>query len=116
MELLTPFHGKHLECGGKLIPVMNWQLATVYTSPEEEYRMVRERAGFIDYSFQSALAVVGKDAFDFLQKVLVNDLRKIKPGKAIYSSIIDETGKILDDTVVFWVDENYFIVNGGLSK
>jgi len=116
MKLLTPFYGKHLECGATLIDVRNWQLAAVYTSVEEEYRMVRERAGFIDYSFQSAIAVAGRDAFSFLQKILVNDLRKISPGKAIYSSILDETGKMLDDTIVFWVEENLFIVNGLFAK
>ena len=104
MKLLTPFYGKHLEYGAKLIDVRGWQLASVYTSVEEEYRMVRERAGFIDYSFQSAIAVAGRDAFSFLQKMLVNDLRKISPGRAIYSSILDETGKILDDSIVFWVE------------
>ena len=116
MKLLTPFYGKHLECGATLIDVRNWQLAAVYTSVEEEYRMVRERAGFIDYSFQSAIAVAGRDAFSFLQKILVNDLRKISPGEAIYSSILDETGKMLDDTIVFWVEENLFIVNGLFAK
>jgi len=116
MKLITPFYAKHLEYGAELIPVMNWQLPAVYTSPEEEYRMVRERAGFVDYSYQSTLAVVGRDAFSFLQKVLVNDLRKIKPGKAIYSSMLDETGKVLDDTVVFWVQETFFIIDGGFTK
>ena len=116
MKLLTPFYGKHLEHGATLIEVRGWQLASVYTSVDEEYRMVRERAGFIDYSFQSAPAVAGRDAFTFLQKILVNDLRKISPGQAIYSSILDETGKILDDAIVFWVEENLFIVNGGFTK
>ena len=116
MKLLTPFYGKHLEYGATLIDVRGWQLVAVYTSVEEEYRMVRERAGFIDYSFQSAIAVAGRDAFSFLQKILDNDLRKISPGKAIYSSILDETGKILDDTIVFWVEENLFIINGLFTK
>ena len=116
MKLLTPFYGKHLEYGATLIDVRGWQLASVYTSVEEEYRMVRARAGFIDYSFQSAIAVAGKDVFSFLQKVLVNDLRKISPGKAIYSSMLDETGKILDDGVLFWVEETLFIFNGGFTQ
>ena len=116
MKLLTPFYGKHLEHGAKMIDVRSWQLASVYTSVEEEYRMVREHAGFVDYSFQSAIAVAGKDAFTLLQKVLVNDLRRISPGKAIYSSMLDETGKILDDGVLFWVEEKLFIFNGGFTQ
>lgn len=91
--------------------VLNWQIATVYTSVEEEYRMVRERAGFIDYGFQRAVVVTGKDTFSFVQKMLVNDLRKISPGKAIYSSMLDETGKVLDDFVAFWVEQDLIIFN-----
>lgn len=111
MRLVTPFYSKHVEYGGKFMLLEDWLLPAVYTSAEEEYRMVRERAGFTDYSLQGAIAVLGRDAFGLLQKVLVNDLRKIYPGKAIYSSMLDETGKVLDDTVVFWVEEDFFIVN-----
>ena len=116
MKLLTPFYGKHLDYGATMIDARGWQLVAVYTSVEEEYRRVREHAGFIDYSFQSAIAVAGRDAFSFLQKMLANDLRKISPGKAIYSSILDENAKILDDTIVFWVEENLFIINGLFTK
>jgi len=94
----------------------NWQIASEYTSVADEYRAVRERAGFVDYSFMSAIAVAGSDAFNFLQKLIVNDLRKISPGKAIYTSILNETGKILDDTTVFWVEKNLFIINGLITK
>jgi aminomethyltransferase len=74
--------------------------------------MVRERVGFVDYSFQFMFAITGRDAFGFLQKIMVNNLRKIFPGKAIYSTILDETGKVIDDIVLFWVEENLFILNG----
>lgn len=116
LKLLTPFYGKHLEYEATLIDVRGWQLAAVYTSVDKEYRMVREQAGFIDYSFQNAIAVAGKDAFNLLQQILVNDTRKISLGRAIYSSILDETGKILDDTIAFWVEENLFIINGLFTK
>lgn len=115
MKLLSPFYGKHLEYGGKFMAETGWQLATVYTSVEEEYRMVKERAGFIDYGLQRAVAIMGKDAFNLAQKILVNDLGKISPGKAIYSSMLDETGKVLDDEVIFWVEEDLIIFNT-LSK
>ena len=116
MKLLTPFYGKHLEYGATMIDVRGWQLAAVYTSVDEEYRLVRERVGFIDYSFQSAIAVAGRDTFNFMQKMLVNDLRKISPGRAIYSSILDESGRILDDSIVFWVEDNLIIFNGLFTK
>lgn len=116
MRLLTPFYGKHLEHGAKMVDVGGWQLASIYTSVEEEYHMVRERAGFIDYSFQYTIAIGGKDAFNFMQKILVNDLRKIKPGKGIYSSLLYETGKMVNDAVVLWLEERLFLIVGGRNK
>jgi len=111
MKLLSPFYAKHIEHGGTFMAETGWQLATVYTSVEEEYRMVKERAGFVDYGLQRALAVSGSDALKFVQKILVADLSKISPGTSIYSSMLDETGKILDDEIVFRVEEDLFIFN-----
>jgi aminomethyltransferase len=116
MKLLTPFHAKHLEHSAQIVDVGGWQLASVYTRVEEEYWMVRERAGFIDYSFQYTIAVGGKDAFSYLQKVLVNDLRKIHAGKAIYSSLLYENGNIVNDAVVLWLEKDLFIIVGGRNK
>lgn len=111
MKLISPFYGKHVEYGGKFRSEDGYQSPLMYTSPEEEYRMVRERAGFIDYCMQRPIAVAGRDAFTLLQKLLVNDLRKISPGKVIYSSMLDETGKLVEDLITFWVEERQFILN-----
>jgi aminomethyltransferase len=116
MKLFTPFYGKQVEYGGKMVDLAGWQMAEVYTTVEEEYHMIRDRASFTDYSFQCSLAVVGKGAFDLVQKVIANDLRKISPGRLIYSSILDETAAVIDDTTVFWVEKDFFIINGGLDK
>lgn len=114
MKLPTVFYHEHLEYGAEIVEEANWQLAAVYSSVDEEYCMIRERAGFIDFSFQGGIAVAGSDAFKFLQKMIVNDLKNISPGKAIYSTMLDETGKVIADTVVLWVEEKLFIVNAGL--
>jgi aminomethyltransferase len=83
---------------------------------EEEYWMVTERAGVIDYSFQYTIAVGGKDVFSYLQKVLANDLRKICTGKGIYSSLLYENGNIVNDAVVLWLEKDFFIIVGGRNK
>jgi len=116
MALRTPFYCNYLEHKANIMEIFNWDLPYDFGSVEEELKMVRQRAGFIDYSFQNEIAMVGKDAFHFLQKLLVNDLNKIRPGKAIYSTLLDETGSVIDDVTVFWVEENYFLFNGGLRK
>ncbi|MFH0727301.1 MAG: aminomethyltransferase family protein [Pseudomonadota bacterium] len=114
LKLLTPFYSKHVEYGATFVDFDGWPFPLKYKPIEEEINMVRERAGFIDFSANSLLAVVGKDAFTFMQKMLVNDLRRISPGKMIYSSMMDETGAIVADTTVLWLEENYFFINGGV--
>jgi aminomethyltransferase len=116
MKLFTPFYGKHLEYKAEITDLFGWQMPAVYTSIEEEYRMVRERAGFTEYSFNSLLAVVGRDAFKFIQKVLVNDIGKISPGRMIYSSILDEKASLVEDATILWVEDDYFFVNAGFNK
>lgn len=114
MILQTPFYTKHLEAGAKLIPperMGGWQLPGVYSSPDEEYQMVRNRAGFIDMTLQGEWAITGRDALAFVQKMLVSDVRKIAPGKVIYSTIVNESGNVVFDTTLFWVEENHFILN-----
>ena len=114
MRLQTPFFNKHLERRAQWMeaPGFVWQLPAVYGSLEQESQMVRERVGFIDYGHQFTLSVAGRDALCLLQKVLVNDLGKISPGKAIYSTLVNEAGTIIDDVICFWLELNYFIVSG----
>ena len=81
MKLITPFHSKYLEHGANMIDVLGWQLAGVFTSVEEEHRIVRERAGFTDYAFQSAFAVSGKDAFFF--RVGVEYVGPVNPNQCL---------------------------------
>ena len=116
MKLLTPFYGKEMEYGAKILDLNGWQIPLMYTSPVEEYRMVRERAGFTEYSFNTLLAVVGKDSFSLMQKMMVNDLRNISIGQMIYSSILDEEASLVEDVTILWVEDNYFFINAGMNK
>jgi aminomethyltransferase len=106
----SPFHNNHLQSGAQMIDAAGFSLVWSYGSVEEEVKMVRERAGFIDYSFNSLKAVVGKDALGLLQKLSVNDFGRIGPGKAIYTSMLNESGEFVHDLTALWLEENFFIV------
>lgn len=114
MKLQTPFFYKHLEYRARWMeaPGFAWELPACYSTVERESRMVREKAGFIDYGHQYTLSIAGKDSLRLLQKVLVNDLGKISPGKAIYSTIVNDAGTIIDDVICFWLDEDMFLLSG----
>jgi len=104
---------KHVQCGARMQSAGDWWVPCFYTSIDEEYWRIRKGAGFVDYSFHSAIEVSGKDAFTFLQKTIVNDLGRIEPGRALYTNILEPNAKFVDETVIFWLDQDRFIINGG---
>jgi len=113
MKLLTPFHEMHLERGARMQSARYWWTPSFYSSIEEEYAAVRQRAGVVDYSFQSAIEVRGREAFACLQQVIVNDLNRIEPGRAIYTNVLEPSARFVDEVVIFWLEADRFIVNGG---
>jgi aminomethyltransferase len=116
--LRSPGYCKFLEHKAVLAPVteIGWDFQIQFSPLEEEIKMIRENAGFVDYSFNNVIAVVGKEAFQFLQKLLTNDLNKIKPGKVLYSPVVDDEGLVVDEVTVFCLKEDYYLYNGGLAS
>jgi glycine cleavage system T protein (aminomethyltransferase) len=85
-------HGKMTEFGGFAMPL--W-----YSGIIEEHNSVRNRAGLFDVSHMGRFSIKGRDATLFLNNLLPSDASKVKVWKAFYSTILNETGGIMDDTV-----------------
>ena len=82
-----------------------------------EHRACRSVARSPSTSATSArCASAGPDAFEHLQHSLSNDLRKIHPGRAQYTHLLDEDGFVVDDIIVWWVDEERFDVMPNASN
>jgi len=69
-----------------------------------------------DVSHLGTVRVLGPDAFDHLQRSLSNDLRRINPGRAQYTHLLDEDGSVVDDIIVWWVDDEGFDVMPNASN
>jgi aminomethyltransferase len=87
-----------------------WELPQQYTSIRDEHIAVRKVAGLFDISHMGRFKVTGASAFDFLQSLLTNDLSRIAEGRAQYNLMCNEQGGILDDLVVYWGDDGFFVV------
>lgn len=72
-----------------------------------EHELVRNDVGFYDFTHET-LEVTGKDAREFLDYIYVNDVAKLKPGTGLYTTMLNEEGKILDDVIVFCRDTEEF--------
>ena len=76
----------------------------------KEHEAVREDVGYYDFTHQ-VLDVKGKDAATFLDKVFVNDIKNMKEGHALYTTMLNEDGKIIDDVIVFRLEEEKFLIS-----
>ena len=75
-----------------------------------EHEAVRKGVGYYDFTHQ-VLDVKGKDAAAFLDKVFVNDIKNMKEGYALYTTMLNEDGKIIDDVIVFRLEKYKFLIS-----
>ena len=87
-----------------------WDLPQQYTSIRDEHLAVRKAAGLFDVSHMGRFRVTGSESFDFLQGIVTNDLGRIKSGTAQYNLLCKDDGGIVDDLIVYWGDEAFFVV------
>ena len=87
-----------------------WDLPQQYTSIRDEHLAVRKAAGLFDVSHMGRFRVTGSGSFEFLQGLVTNDLGRIKRGHAQYNLLCKDDGGIVDDLIVYWGEEAFFVV------
>jgi aminomethyltransferase len=103
----SPLDARHRALGAKLVPFGGWDMPLQYdTGTVAEHLACRNRAVVFDVSHLGTVIVRGDDAFERLQAVLTNDLRKISVGRAQYTHLLGEDASVLDDIIVWWVADD----------
>lgn len=116
MGLKTPLYDTHVAAGARMVDFGGWDMPVNYGSQIEEHHAVRRDAGMFDVSHMLIADVTGARARDYLRYLLANDVAKLKePGKALYSCMLNESGGVVDDLIVYFIDESWFrlVVNAG---
>ncbi|KGL40090.1 glycine cleavage system protein T [Listeria newyorkensis] len=107
----TPIFPLYEKYGAKTIDFGGWDLPVQFSGIKAEHEAVRTDAGLFDVSHMGEVAVQGTGSLPFLQKVLSNDISKLKIGKAQYNIMCYETGGVVDDLVVYMrADDDYLLV------
>ena len=106
----TPLHAKHLEAGARMVPFGGWDMPVQYAGVIAEHTAVRERVGMFDVSHMGEFLVSGPQALDFLQFVTVNDVSKLKVGRAQYNMLPNSTGGLVDDIYVYRTNDLEYLV------
>lgn len=109
----TPLHEKHVAYGGEIVDYAGWLLPVKYEGLAPEHHAVRNDAGLFDVSHMGEITVKGKDAFDYVNHLITNDLTTIGDGQVIYSLLCNENGGVVDDLLVYrkGQDDMYIVVN-----
>jgi aminomethyltransferase len=88
-----------------------WDMPVQYvTGPKEEHLRVREAAGLFDIDHMGRLLISGAQAEEFLQRVQTWDVSRLKPGRAHYSMLLNDSGSILDDIFVYHKTDSWLVV------
>lgn len=115
----TAFHSLHLQANAKMTPFAGYDMPLHYGSQMAEHEAVRNDAGMFDVSHMMITDVSGIEAKAFLQKLITNDvikLDKIGIGKALYSAMLNETGGVVDDLIVYLMPFGYRIVSNAGTR
>lgn len=108
---LTPLHSRHVALGAKMADFGGWDMPIEYVGTVTEHTAVRESAGVFDVSHMGYTEVTGSGAIAWLNSVLANDLERVGAGQAQYSLLCDESGGVIDDLIVYRInDDNAFII------
>mgnify|MGYP000897101761 CR=1 FL=1 len=96
---LTP---SHRVAGAKLVAFAGWEMPLHFGSQLEEHHAVRRDAGMFDVSHMQVVDIIGRGARTFLRRVLANDVDRLPgPGHALYSCLLNDSGGVLDDLIVY---------------
>ncbi len=112
----TPLYKLHQELNARIVDFGGWDMPVQYSSQIGEHHAVRRAAGVFDVSHMCVIDLSGAKVRAFLQYLIANDVGKLKvPGKALYSCLLNESGGILDDLIVYYLGESFFrlVVNAG---
>jgi aminomethyltransferase len=107
----------HVALGAKIVPFGGWEMPLQYaTGTVAEHLACRHDAVVFDVSHLGTVRCDGPGMFDVLQATLTNDLRKVEPGRAQYTHLLNHDGFVVDDIIVWWVSEDEFDVMPNASN
>ncbi|MCW9014701.1 MAG: glycine cleavage system aminomethyltransferase GcvT [Gammaproteobacteria bacterium] len=116
MSQQTILFEKHQQYGGKIVDFAGWQMPINYGSQIDEHHQVRTDAGMFDVSHMTVVDLKGEQVKPFLQYLLANDVARLQEsGKALYSCMLNEQGGVIDDLIVYYMNDQWFrmVVNAG---
>jgi aminomethyltransferase len=105
---------KHIDLGAKMVEFAGFNMPLHYSGLKEEHHNVRSNVGVFDVSHMGEFMVKGEGALNLIQRLTSNDASKLAIGKVQYSCFPNNSGGIVDDLLVYRLDDDEYmlVVNG----
>lgn len=111
----TPLNQIHKNLGAKMLEYAGFEMPIQYSGVNQEHKAVRENLGVFDVSHMGQFRFFGDNSIELLQKLTSNDVSKLKKHQAQYTCLINENGGIIDDLILYKIEEEDYlmVVNAG---
>ena len=109
MTRKTILNDTHRTLGAKMVDFGGWDMPIHYGSQIDEHHLVRKEAGMFDVSHMTVVDLHGARVREFLRHLVANSVDKLKkPGKALYTAMLDENGGVIDDLIIYFLADDFF--------
>ena len=109
MTQQTVLNAAHRALGARMVDFGGWDMPLHYGSQVEEHHQVRRDAGMFDVSHMTVVDLNGPRVREFLRRLVANSVDKLqKPGKALYTTMLNAQGGVIDDLIVYFMSEDWF--------
>lgn len=115
----TVLNSTHRSLGARMVDFGGWDMPVNYGSQIEEHHAVRRGSGMFDVCHMCPIDLTGPDVRPFLARLVANDVGKLTiPGKALYSCMLNPAGGVVDDLIIYFLNEAHFrlVVNAGTAE
>ena len=117
MNKKTFLHEEQIKLNAKMVDFAGWEMPVQYQSTiMDEHKTVREKVGLFDVSHMGEVFVSGRDSLAFLQKLVPQNVSKLYDGKAIYCQLLNKSGGIIDDLIIYKLEEHYYLLIVNASR
>lgn len=106
----TPLYERHVALGGRMVDFGGWELPVQYAGILKEHEKVRTQCGLFDVSHMGEITVQGPGAGAFVQRLVTNDVRSIRPGQTLYSPMCYPNGGTVDDLIIYQMAPNDYLL------
>ena len=106
----TCLHSRHVELGALMSPFAGFDMPIQYTNITDEHNAVRQNVGVFDVSHMGEVRVKGPEAEKYVNHIFVNDVAGAPDGQIFYGMMCYENGGVVDDLLVYKVNNNEFLL------